>query len=385
MVPAALKGRGALARLVTDLWIGPNHPLGMIAPRLRDRFLGELDGAVIAFNGPALALEAQGWLAGASGWRSMMRRNEWFQAQAHSWLARNLRGGSVVLSYSYAARRLFELAKGRGAKTVLVQIDPGPLEERLVEDLHRMHPGVEQGWHPAPPEYWKRWREEIALSDHVVVHSEWSRAALAGVGVPQEKLSVIPLAYEPPVTSHSFERRYPDRFTEERPLRALFLGQVILRKGVMPLLEAARQLRNEPIEFNVIGPGQINAELGRAGRVRWHGALPRGQTHLAFREADVFLFPTFSDGFGLTQLEAQAWRLPVITTACCGEVVRDGVNGIMLQETSANEIVSVLRNLLQEPGKLASMSAASGVDERHRPDAFARSLLGIESAQVHER
>ena len=66
-----------------------------------------------------------------------------------------------------------------------------------------------------------------------------------------------------------------------------------------------------------------------ASGVHWHG--PRGETAARFyREADVFLFPTLSDGFGLTQLEAQAWRLPVIASRFCGDVVQDGVNGLLL-------------------------------------------------------
>lgn len=385
MVPAALQRRGALARLLTEFWVRPDHPVRAIAPRLRDRFHPDLDGAVTAFNGPALAFEARAWIGAESGWRRMMRRNEWFQTKALDWLMRNLRPGAVVFSYSYAARRLFEIAKSRGCTTVLVQIDPGPAEERIVEQLHREHPAVEPAWQPAPADYWQLWRNEIDLADHVVVHSQWSRAALTGIGIPQGKLAVVPLAYQPPAAAQSFTRDYPRRFTDERPLRVLFLGQVILRKGVMPLLDAARELQDQPIEFIVAGPNALSAEQRRApGRIRWTGAVPRGQAGLAYRDADVFLFPTLSDGFGLTQLEAQAWRLPVIATSRCGEVISDGVNGILLREISGREIASVLGDLVAHPEKLAAMSLASSVDERHRPDRFAESLSRIErEAQAH--
>lgn len=61
--------------------------------------------------------------------------------------------------------------------------------------------------------------------------------------------------------------------------------------------------------------------------VRWIGSVPRSATAMYYQLADVFLFPTLSDGFGLTQLEAQAWKLPIITSKFCGEVVKDRVNG----------------------------------------------------------
>ena len=380
MVPAALKRRGALARLLTEFWIPPGHPARALAPRLRDRFHPDLAGAVTAFNGAAMTFEARSFATADSGWRRMMRRNEWFQTTALEWLKRHLRAQSVVFAYSYAARRLFEFARSRGCSTVLVQIDPGPAEEQLVQELQRAYPGAEPGWQPAPAEYWQHWREEVGHSDHVVVHSEWSRAALAGIGIPPQKLTVIPLAYEPPADAERFTRHYPDRFTDARPLRVLFLGQVILRKGVMALLDAARQLRDEPIEFVVAGASTLAAQHRHAtGRLRWVGAVPRGQASHFYRDADVFLFPTLSDGFGLTQLEAQAWRLPVIATPRCGEVVAHGRNGVVLQESSGTEIAMVLRDLLANPEKVAAMSRASAVDERHRSDRFVDSLLQLQS------
>jgi glycosyltransferase involved in cell wall biosynthesis len=376
MVPAALHRRGALSRLITDAWLTPRSMLRAAAPRLRDRFHPGLDGCVTAFTCSAMAFEAREAAGGSSGWPRMLRRNDWFQAKAIESLRQQDTGGSVLFSYSYAARQLFAYAQQRRWTTVMAQIDPGPEEERLVARLHAAHPGLEPGWQPAPEEYWRRWREEIDLADHIVVHSEWSRDALARAGVKAEKLVVIPLAYEPPVEAAAFDRAYPDRFTAERPLRVLFLGQVILRKGAGALLEAARELQHEPIEFIVAGPNALNQNVERApGRITWIGSVPRGGVAAFYRDADLFLFPTQSDGFGLTQLEAQAWRLPVLATDRCGAVVRDGVNGCRLSEGSGAEIASVLRDLARDPARLRAMSRSARVDEGHSPDDFAAALL----------
>ena len=100
------------------------------------------------------------------------------------------------------------------------------------------------------------------------------------------------------------------------------------------MLDAARELRNEPVEFIVAGPNALDLSSRAAddGRIRWLGPVPRGRTATIYQQADVFLLPTLSDGFGLAQLEAQAWRLPLVTTANCGAVVRDGINGVRLRE-----------------------------------------------------
>ena len=100
------------------------------------------------------------------------------------------------MSYSYTALEPFRYAKANGWKTLLVQIDPGPEEERIVAEEAARVPELAADWQAAPPEYWDFWREECKLADRIVVNSEWSREGLVRGGVPAEKISVIPLAYE---------------------------------------------------------------------------------------------------------------------------------------------------------------------------------------------
>jgi glycosyltransferase involved in cell wall biosynthesis len=219
------------------------------------------------------------------------------------------------------------------------------------------------------------------------VNSEWSRAALVEAGIGSSKLIVMPLAYEMQIGDRRSEigepkRRYPDRFTPDRPLRVLFLGQVNLRKGVARLFGAIRQLKNEPIEFQFVGPMQVAVpeDLKNNPRVHWFGAVPRGETSDFYRTADVLIFPTLSDGFGLTQLEAQAHRLPVIASRCCGEVVKHGMNGLLLDEPVANAIVEALRFCLADPARVAAFSNASRIEDRFSIDALGASLLSLVNA-----
>ena len=140
------------------------------------------------------------------------------------------------------------------------------------------------------------------------------------------------------------------------------------------MLDAARALVNEPIEFFVAGRNALRPAVCRGGRVQWIGSVPSGTTSDLYRAADVFLFPTLSDGFGLTQLEALAWRLPIVATANCGAVVMDGVNGVRLEQGSGVEIAAVLRRLAADPPLLARLSQAARVPEHHQPEHFGRRL-----------
>jgi glycosyltransferase involved in cell wall biosynthesis len=348
-------------------------------------------------------------LRGLRGWDKVIARNIWFQGKACAYLARNaeklgenaerlksktLKREPIVFSYSYAGRDIFRFAKQQGWKTVLGQIDPGPVEEEIVRVEHEAHPEFRADWEPAPPEYWGNWRKECELADHIMVNSEWSRTCLAEAGVNGSKLAVIPLAYEMPevrgpATAGKLrsevrrEWQYPDRFDQQRPLRVLFLGQINLRKGAARLLEAAAALRNEPVEFWMVGPVQCQPpdHLRNLSNVRWFGRVARAEAQKYYSEADVFLLPTLSDGFALTQLEAQAHGLPVIASRCCGEVVKHGMNGLLIDAPTSGAIVEALRFCLANPGQLAAFSAASRVEDRFSIDALGASLLSLVNAR----
>jgi glycosyltransferase involved in cell wall biosynthesis len=381
-VARALRRHDALRLLITDAWVRTGNPLGLLSAGLRARYHEELGGTDV--YGPVvrnIAFELRARHSQRQGWSLVMARNRWFQRVALSRLSRIDVGKSVpvLMSYSYAAGELFAFARRRGWRTVLGQIDPGPAEEEIVSKLHDATPRQGNSWERAPKTYWSAWRRECALADRIVVNSSWSREALVGEGILADKIRVVPLAYERPAGALEFRRRYPTSFDSARPLRVLFLGQVNLRKGIAPVLDAVRLLRDEPVEFTFVGPIQISipTDLLNGSQVRWLGPAPRQATEEFYRNADVFLFPTFSDGFGLTQLEAQAWKLPVIATAFCGDVVQHGRNGWVLPSITPLSIVTILRELLGDPSRLQAVSDQSGLDERFDLSNVGRQWLTV--------
>jgi glycosyltransferase involved in cell wall biosynthesis len=381
-VPRALGRHKALALLITDAWVRPGNPLRFLSAGLGARFHAELEGRDV--YGPAvrnIAFELRARYSERQGWPLVMARNRWFQRVALSRLSRIDAGKSmpVLMSYSYAAGDLFAFARRKGWRTVLCQIDPGPREEEIVSKLHDAAARRGSSWQRAPRTYWSEWRRECAFADRIVVNSSWSQDALVGEGIPTDKIRVVPLAYERPSGALEFRRRYPAAFDRARPLRVLFLGQVNLRKGIGPLLEAIRLLRGEPIEFTLTGDIQVEipADLRDDPRVKWVGSVPRDQTEWFYRDADLFIFPTFSDGFGLTQLEAQAWSLPIVTTKYCGKVVEDERNGWLLPEVTPGAIAEAIRRARANPERLHKMSACAVPAESFGLDRVGRQWLDI--------
>jgi len=365
-VPRALQRAGLLRELFTDLWLR------------RRRFHPALSNArVSAANSAAFAFAMKARAGRLNGWELISQRNDWFQRNVAARLTHRRHESSqptTVFAYSYAAEHIFEHAREHGWRTVLGQIDPGPADDEIVGRLHQHGNG--DLWQRAPAEYWRKWRRECELADEIVVNSNWSREALLRAGVPGTKIRVIPLAFEAAGEAQTFQREYPAAFTRARPFRILFLAQINFRKGARELLEAARLLADEPVEFWFVGPRQmpVPPDLRQASYLKWFGAVPRTKVDSFYRAADVFILPTFSDGFALTQLEAQSWKLPVIASRFCGEVVQHERNGLILEEVSAEAIAKVLSELVLSPQRLSAMARESCVREEFSLKALASSL-----------
>ncbi|NET31567.1 MAG: glycosyltransferase family 4 protein [Cyanothece sp. SIO1E1] len=371
-IPRALHQTGQLHTLITDAWVTPQSPLhylpDRVAKSLGDRYHPDLSTAHIkAFTRSLIPFELGQRLSRTSGWSNILLRNQWFQHRALRTLkvlANQLTAQErpILFSYSYTALKLFRYAKQQGWYTILGQIDPGVTEEKQVASLQATYGHRYQStWAPAPEVYWQTWQQECQLADHILVNSPWSQTALTNVGIPNDKITIAPLAYQPPIEAKTFTRQYPFAFTHKRPLRVLFLGQIILRKGIAALLEAIAYLDHEPIEIWLVGSTQLTIPpvLCDHPQLKWLGPLPRSQVQHYYQQADVFLFPTHSDGFGLTQLEAQAWQLPIIASQNCGEVITHQQNGLILSVVSGHAIADSLMYCLQHPERLQQFAEYS--------------------------
>jgi len=388
-IPRVLHRNGRLRLFMTDFWARPGDPRlrllpGTIGAKLRQRYHPDLQDAPVDHLGlRRVGFDIAARLRRLDPWQTILRRDRWFQERL---LARRLvraaaekdaATAGIFFTYSYAGARLMRFFRQHGWRIVLDQIDPGELEQQIVAREHLKYPRSGSTWQPAPAGYWENWRTECALADVVMVNSEWSAEALRRQGIPPEKIRVIPLAYEAPVADPSTRRDYPAAFDASRPLRVLFLGQLNLRKGVHLALEAARRLEREPVEWIFVGPSDLPPPEPRPN-VRWQGPVSRADARALYARADVFLLPTLSDGFAITQLEAQAEGLPVLASRFCGDVVEDGRNGLIIDPLTPESIAAAVSRCAHDPALVARLSANSRVDDRFSLARLEENLLALE-------
>jgi glycosyltransferase involved in cell wall biosynthesis len=280
------------------------------------------------------------------------RQGEWFARHVARHLSRQKLDPAVdhFFGFDSASLETLQMLKDRGIFTVIDQIDPARAEQEMVLEESRKWPGWAQLPGTIPESYFQRLEQEWASADLVLVNSPWSKAGVIAQGVPEEKVCIVPQSYEP---EQVYVRPRPRR---EGPLRVLWLGSVSLRKGIQYLVEAARGLPD--VRFIVAGKLEISQQAVRScpKNVEFIGRITRDRTPDVYRNADVFVLPTLSDGFAITQVEAMGYGLPVIVTPNCGDVVTDGVDGFIVPAADANALRSAIGTLNDNRSRLEEMS-----------------------------
>ncbi|TAK14200.1 MAG: glycosyltransferase family 1 protein [Anaerolineae bacterium] len=156
------------------------------------------------------------------------------------------------------------------------------------------------------------------------------------------------------------------------PLRLVFLGNAIPRKGLHTLIEAVMSLPEGCCTLNVIGHldtlpdyvAGIHARLEENSwrdRVGFAGAISGEQVGEALRAADVLVVPSAYEGYGIVYLEGMAFGLPAIggKDGAAREIIREGENGYLVDYGDAVTLASRIRNLSEDRALLGKMSAAA--------------------------
>ena len=147
------------------------------------------------------------------------------------------------------------------------------------------------------------------------------------------------------------KHEYADRV----PLRLLYVGTWLDRKGVYYLVEAFECLAQKMPGIALTVAGCLHPEeqvkkffgAGVRDRVRVVPFVKREVMPAVYAEHDIFVFPSLSEGMPLTLLEAMAAGMPVVTTETSGmaDVVEDGFNGLLVPPADTESLVEAIERL----------------------------------------
>ena len=142
--------------------------------------------------------------------------------------------------------------------------------------------------------------------------------------------------------------------------KLLFLSNLLIDKGVFTLLDACKILKEKGYQFTCDFVGgetaDINAErFNQEVQARqltdiaeYKGKKYGKEKDSFFRNADIFVFPTYYETFGLVNLEAMEYKLPVISTNEGGipDIIKDGENGFICLKKNPSSLADCIEKLL---------------------------------------
>jgi glycosyltransferase involved in cell wall biosynthesis len=179
------------------------------------------------------------------------------------------------------------------------------------------------------------------------------------LSLSQDSVSVIPNPISPLFLKQAQEI---PRLEPQRPA-ILYTGRIELNKGTLVLLTSVAQVASQfPAVEYVIAGGRHNSiddrslesalgENGTRDHIRLLGHVPWEQLADLYRQASVFVMPSYYETFGISVIEAMAFGLPVVATTAGGlpEVVEDGVTGILVPPGDSQALSDALIRLLRDP------------------------------------
>lgn len=122
--------------------------------------------------------------------------------------------------------------------------------------------------------------------------------------------------------------QYANLKIRERGSTFFMLGGVNIMKGMPYLIEAFKSIKNDTIKLTLVGNVQsvIRDMCKDDSRISLKGYIPHKMIHQEYAKADLFVFPSLSDGFGFAPLEAMSYGVVCAVSDASGicDVILDG-------------------------------------------------------------
>ena len=212
----------------------------------------------------------------------------------------------------------------------------------------------------------------LPLCRGVICPSPASAAAMRGYGVAAERIAVVPPGLD------RLEILPIPR--GDGPVRLLSVGTVTPRKGHVLLVEALADLTDLPWRLTIIGSlardpataRQLRDTIAREGladRITLAGEYPPGTLGPAYAAADLFVLPSFYEGYGMVFAEAMAHGLPILaTTGGAIPQTVPGSAGILVPPGDRTALATALARLIGDGALRRTLGAGAAATAAALPD-----------------
>ena len=239
----------------------------------------------------------------------------------------------------------------------------------LVATVHATEYGRNYGIHTELQSYISSVEWELAYEAWRVICCSYCMRDEVGhcLGTPQDKIDVIPNGIDASKFNHQFDRdAFRSAYATPDEKIVFFVGRMVREKGVSVLLDAFQRVlpQYNGVKLVIAGGGNRDhlvrqaQDLGIADRVYFTGYIDDETLIRLYLTADVAVFPSLYEPFGIVALEAMASHTPVVVSDAGGlrEVVSHGVDGISTWAGNADSLAWGILEVLKNPEGARAMA-----------------------------
>lgn len=256
----------------------------------------------------------------------------------------------------------------------------------------------------------RRWKESLKRAifqrvDGVITAGEGGRRFAERYGADPDRIHIARHVVDTDFFASAAAAAGPGRDLTRNALRLsgvvfLYVGRLSNGKGIDILLEAYAMVEREVLHTSLllVGDGPEERRVAYVAeteglRIVLGGFRQRHELPALYAAADVFVFPTLGDTYGLVVDEAMSAGLPVISTTAAGEIgerVLDGVNGLLVPPSDPDGLATAMRRLAKDGAARRAMGERSAemiapYTPEHWAAAFERAVAVITSRSQSRR
>lgn len=251
----------------------------------------------------------------------------------------------AIIVYDGISRKGLELIKKNAPqiKTIMdVSISMRPfMRANFERDMKKYH---HDGFFREESYLWNKKYEktimnELKFVDHFFAPSHVVVDSLIYCGIDKNKIDIVPYGVNP--NKFSFIQK---QYKPNKPLKFIYVGQISYRKGLHHLLQIVKEYAPTDIQLVLAGAFNKTNDLYRKYKdvpnISFLGFVTRDVLARAYQDADIFIFPTLGEGYGMVVLEALSTGTPVLISNLAGgnDAIENLKNGLVYDGLSEADL-----------------------------------------------
>lgn len=229
--------------------------------------------------------------------------------------------------------------------------------------------------------FWRMVLRDCEIADFILVNSDFVKQTFLDNGFAEERIIVNYLG----VRQDFYGLK--DSYVIKANLKLLYVGGVVLRKGVLDLIEMmnilARDLDIE-VDLTLIGTNdEILKDYSKNENMSFLGHLPQDELAMYLSNSDIFIFPSLGEGCAVSLMEAWAAGIPVICTRESGLPAIHKKDALFVKTRSPEELANSVKELVFNYGLRAELGneAKRSFASQYTWDRYAQDLIDIYKIQ----